>query len=533
MREDRSATDETMETLSSDVCEDSALNLERPLRYAFGGPDDATREYVSGTPVNVVITAIVGEEPRTHAALIGHLDAARAIISWFLAANDQASIRQAFVYLSSLRPAGDSPPDTVKGLAAEVGTFGVEIGGRVGSAELLTDSIGLLLGVLDSDAPSEIQVPALDRLWFAYGKRGQLTRSADDYLISARYSTRLAELVGSGNPAHGRYMLQASKSYLEHYELVNDPASLEAAVTGLRHCVDQVGFDRPDRADARYYLGRSLRFHAQSEKSLQSFDEATHWLKAAVSEADFSDVDLSSYLSNLGQCLWQRHELSRDVSDLDHALSAYARSLAASAGIEKAPQRITNLINLLAIRINTHGYVPEVLNYFALVEARLVLSGRSEMAGYFFTDMAWGSYVKAYQTGRSDYLLFTVVLLQRAAELVPDSVTSLAELAIESIGGGAYVATLTRDVSTLKSHLEKLGIDVSAAGNYSEVFHAVITDIMNDLSTAGMTADQLVEYDLRDIYDIALFVHRDSLGGLLFWKYSMASSSITIPTSTT
>jgi hypothetical protein len=128
MREDRSATDETMETLSSAVSEDSVLNLERPLRYDFGGPDDATREYSSGTPVDVVITAIVGEEPRTHAALIGHLDAARAIISWFLATNDQASIRQAFVYLSSLRPAEDSPPDTAEGLAAEVGTFGVEVG---------------------------------------------------------------------------------------------------------------------------------------------------------------------------------------------------------------------------------------------------------------------------------------------------------------------------------------------------------------------------------------------------------------------
>jgi hypothetical protein len=58
-----------------------------------------------------------------------------------------------------------------------------------------------------------------------------------------------------------------------------------------------------------------------------------------------------------------------------------------------------------------------------------------------------------------------------------------------------------------------LGIDVSEVDTYATTLHLVIADIVADLLAAGITPGQLAKNDLRDAYDIALFVHRDTLAG--------------------
>jgi tetratricopeptide (TPR) repeat protein len=164
---------------------------------------------------------------------------------------------------------------------------------------------------------------------------------------------------------------------------VKDPVALETAIEGFRRYLDHGSKRRKDRANTNYLLGRSFRFRALSDKSLDQFEEAADHLECAVAEADFTNAAICPYLSNLGFCYFERYQVSNEVVDLDRALAALARSLAASEDVEEAPQRIANLANILSLWIERAGYEFETLNLFALLEARLVEAQRSETAAYF------------------------------------------------------------------------------------------------------------------------------------------------------
>jgi len=154
-----------------------------------------------------------------------------------------------------------------------------------------------------------------------------------------------------------------------------------------------------------------------------------------------------------------------------------------------------------------------MLNFFALLEARLLQARRREAAAYFFADRAWQAYVKAYAGKRTEDYLFAIVMLHRASVLIPDSEISLdpeQALAGLAINAGNY-PRLIASLETLKQGVAGIGVDVSGVNTYRQILQLVIADMVSDLGASGVTPTQLAESDLRDVYDVALFVHKDSL----------------------
>ncbi|WP_151772470.1 CHAT domain-containing protein [Streptomyces abyssomicinicus] len=153
-----------------------------------------------------------------------------------------------------------------------------------------------------------------------------------------------------------RYMREAL-AHFETWQRSHDPRAVRTAVTLWATAVEELPPGSWERPSCLTELGRSLRGWFQVTGDPRVLDQAVEVSAAAVRESETLDgLFLDEILSNLALARWERYRNGHRMPDLEAAIAAGRRSLAATAaGDERRPSRRGNLSQMLMMRCQRTG----------------------------------------------------------------------------------------------------------------------------------------------------------------------------------
>lgn len=465
---------------------------------------------LTGESLDTLVTSLLNFDDPAYDVRVVQIRLAKLLGEHFLRSGDEHALQQAMDLMMRVQAGSHLPQPSVM---LELARLRSEAGRRLRRPALLSEAIQNLDSIKTGPAcDSALEQEVLQASWRAHTWRAELTRSDQDWLSAASAAIRLIEVAEVGDPYISSHEQAAARALLEHYEITKQVDSLKDAIERLRRCLTDSSAPRAHIAQACYLLGRALRFRGQRSGSVLDLNEAVIILERAVVESDFTDEDIMAYLSNQAFAYLARYEVTMEISDLDEALRALARSFSATLDPVKAEHRLANLFNVLSLRIRRGGFELELLSHLALLESRLTRKYDPALAGWWLLHLEVEAYIRAYDSQSSHDLLLAMLLLKRCAYLIPDDVTSFEDIEVPAgaqLKPGSFISSLQtfKEVSA-----KSAGIRFAPTDTFPDVLGALVEDIRTDLVNSGLSADEIDACSFEYSYDLALFVHLDNLG---------------------
>ncbi|WP_344383298.1 CHAT domain-containing tetratricopeptide repeat protein [Streptomyces thermolineatus] len=166
------------------------------------------------------------------------------------------------------------------------------------------------------------------------------------------------------DPNHGVALFKLGNAHAERYDLTDDPADLESAVTRLRAALD-VFTSHDDSADnaaaAASKLAVQLSHRYDRTGSPADLDEAVELQWDVVRNASQDDPDYAALQGSFGQSLLQRFQARHDLGDLDRCTDHLHRALAALPPNSQDRAAVLNILSNAQLARHEHtGRLPHL-----------------------------------------------------------------------------------------------------------------------------------------------------------------------------